>query len=53
MSERLIIHNISFSYHNLEGETLAIKDISFKVNDSEFVAIVGPSGCGNLLSSPL
>lgn len=46
MSERLIIQNISFSYHNLEGETLAIKDISFEVNDSEFVAIVGPSGCG-------
>lgn len=46
MSKRLIIHNISFSYHNLEGETLAIKDISFEVNDSEFVAIVGPSGCG-------
>lgn len=46
MSERLIIDNISFSYHNLEGETLAIKDLSFNVKDSEFVAIVGPSGCG-------
>lgn len=46
MGERLIIDNISYSYHNLEGETLAIKDTSFKVRDSEFVAIVGPSGCG-------
>ncbi len=46
MGERLIIDNISFSYHNLEGETLAIKDLSFKVAESEFVAIVGPSGCG-------
>lgn len=46
MGERLIIDNISFSYHNLDGETLAIKDLSFKVAESEFVAIVGPSGCG-------
>ena len=46
MDERLIIDNISFSYHNLEGETLAIKDLSFKIADTEFVAIVGPSGCG-------
>ena len=46
MDQRLIIDNISFSYHNLEGETLAIKDLSFNVADSEFIAIVGPSGCG-------
>ena len=46
MGERLIIDNINYSYHNLEGETLAIEDISFTVNDSEFLAIVGPSGCG-------
>lgn len=46
MSERLIIDHINFSYHNLEGETLAIEDLSFTVNESEFVAIVGPSGCG-------
>jgi NitT/TauT family transport system ATP-binding protein len=46
MGERLNIDNISYSYHNLEGETLAIKDLSFQVADSEFVAVVGPSGCG-------
>src|SRR6266478_6012359 len=27
-------------------ETLAIDDISFRVNDGEFLVIVGPSGCG-------
>ena len=46
MGEGLIIDNISYRYHNLEGETLAIKDLSFHVKESEFVAIVGPSGCG-------
>ena len=39
--------NICFSYHNLNGETRALTDISFQVDRGEFVAIVGPSGCGN------
>lgn len=38
--------NVCFSYHNLTGETPALKNISFKINKGEFVAIVGPSGCG-------
>ena len=38
--------NVCFSYHNLTGETPALKDISFQVNKGEFIAIVGPSGCG-------
>ena len=46
MSELLRIDNISYSYHSLEGETPALVDVSFHVNDGEFVGIVGPSGCG-------
>ncbi|MBR5247739.1 MAG: ABC transporter ATP-binding protein [Lachnospiraceae bacterium] len=42
----LELKNISYAYHNLQGETLALKDISFGVKEGEFVAIVGPSGCG-------
>ncbi len=38
--------NVSFSYHNLTGETQALADISFQVNKGEFISIVGPSGCG-------
>lgn len=38
--------SVSFAYHNLKGETLALKNISFQVNKGEFVAIIGPSGCG-------
>ena len=42
----LELKNISYAYHNLQGETPALRDISFGVKEGEFVAIVGPSGCG-------
>lgn len=42
----LSLNNISYSYHNLKGETPALTDISFQVMKGEFLAIVGPSGCG-------
>ena len=38
--------NIGKTYINGEIETVAIKNISFKINDGEFVAIMGPSGSG-------
>ena len=46
MNQILELKGISYSYHNLEGETKAIDDISFSIKKGEFVAIVGPSGCG-------
>ncbi|MDL2300722.1 ABC transporter ATP-binding protein [Lachnospiraceae bacterium OttesenSCG-928-D06] len=42
----LELKNIGYSYHNLDGETVALKDITFDVTEGEFIAIVGPSGCG-------
>lgn len=41
------IKNISKIYHTNKNEILALKDISFDINDGDFIAIVGPSGCGN------
>ena len=46
MKSKLEVKNLSYSYHSLEGETLALSNISFDVNNGEFLAIVGPSGCG-------
>lgn len=38
--------NVAYKYYSKNGETLALKNISFNINKGELVAIVGPSGCG-------
>lgn len=46
MNPLLTLSHISYSYHDLNGETLALSDISFSLEEGKFLAIVGPSGCG-------
>ena len=46
MEAILDIKILSHSYHSLEGETPALKNISFSVPKGKFVSVVGPSGCG-------
>lgn len=40
------INHIYMNYHTIKGETEALEDISFNVNDGDYLSIVGPSGCG-------
>lgn len=49
MEPILEMKNIHYAYHTLEGETKALSNVSFTVDSGEFVAIVGPSGCGNAM----
>lgn len=44
--EILKLDKVSLRYFSSNGETLALKDISFGINSGDFVSIVGPSGCG-------
>ena len=46
MSRILEIKNINKKYYGKKQELVAIKDISFSVEEGEYLAIVGPSGCG-------
>ena len=46
MIPKLEVDGVSYSYHSLDGETLALDHISFDVSPGEFLAIVGPSGTG-------
>ena len=45
MHPLLELKNISFAYHSMSGETPALSDINFTIEEGEFVAVVGPSGC--------
>lgn len=47
MNPLLEVSHVCYSYHTLSGETQALTDITFSVEEGEFLAIVGPSGCGN------
>ena len=46
MSKILEIKNLNKKYYGMKQELVAIKDISFSVEEGEYLAIVGPSGCG-------
>ena len=46
MQYALELKNVHYAYHTLEGETYALKDITFSVREGVFIALVGPSGCG-------
>ena len=38
--------NVSYRYHTVEGETLAVDNLNLEIKEGEFIGIVGPSGCG-------
>jgi NitT/TauT family transport system ATP-binding protein len=40
------LKNVGLRYFGPDGETEALKDVSFAVAPGEFIAIIGPSGCG-------
>lgn len=46
MEPMLELYNVGYIYHTIAGETVALRNISFSVNQGEFISIVGPSGCG-------
>ncbi len=46
MAYKLTVKNLSYAYHSMEGETLALKELSFHVENGEFLSVIGPSGCG-------
>ena len=40
------LRQVALTYQSPDGELEALRDISFSMEDGEFVSIVGPSGCG-------
>ena len=46
MKEVLKVKNISKIYQAENGEVEAVRNVSFSVEEGEFVSLIGPSGCG-------
>lgn len=46
MEKILEIKDICKTYQAQNGEIEALKNISFNVNEGEYISIIGPSGCG-------
>ncbi len=42
----LRFNDVGYTYHSKNGETQAIKHMSFGIEKGEFAAVIGPSGCG-------
>lgn len=43
---KITFDKVSFLYSEGNKQTLALNDLSFSINNNEFICILGPSGCG-------
>ena len=46
MGRMISLHHAAVVYQSPESEIEAVKDVSFDLEEGEFVSLVGPSGCG-------
>jgi peptide/nickel transport system ATP-binding protein len=51
MEPLLSVKGLKVSFHNKKGTTVAVDGVSFSVNKSEILGIVGESGCGKSVTS--
>ncbi|GAC1425183.1 MAG: ABC transporter ATP-binding protein [Burkholderiaceae bacterium] len=42
----LEVKNLTTRFAGAQGETEALRDVSFRIHRREFVCVIGPSGCG-------
>jgi NitT/TauT family transport system ATP-binding protein len=42
----ILVQNVTKTYASASGNVLALKDVSFSIENGEFISLLGPSGCG-------
>lgn len=45
-SDAIALQGVSMRYTARGGDTLALSEVDLKIREGEFIAVVGPSGCG-------
>src|ERR1700742_1967478 len=45
-SVQLSVRNVRKSFYGKAGDVRVLEDLSFHINERDFVSIIGPSGCG-------
>jgi NitT/TauT family transport system ATP-binding protein len=43
---QLVVRNVTKSFPGKAGDVTVLDDLSFAINERDFVSIIGPSGCG-------
>ena len=46
MKDILVVDNLNMHYETLEGNVMAVNNVSFTVKEGESFGLVGESGCG-------
>jgi NitT/TauT family transport system ATP-binding protein len=42
----ILVQNVTKAYASPSGDVLALTDVSFSIENGEFISLLGPSGCG-------
>ncbi len=46
MKPRIVFDHVSMEFASAKGPIKVVDDVSYAVNEGEFVSVIGPSGCG-------